>query len=64
MMDGNNKRGHSCKEWVDGVREWCGASHREVIHSALVQSNWQKMGSRHQTPTGIGPMSNDDDDDD
>jgi len=29
MMEGQTRRGRSCREWLDDIKEWC----REEIHS-------------------------------
>src|SRR6218665_3740069 len=60
-LKGTNKRGRPHKEWMDNITEWCGVSIQELYHAALEK---QKCRRITRMASGIGPLVNDDDDDD
>jgi len=40
IMDGSNKRGRPHREWLDDIKQWCGATLQKLSHAALDSQLW------------------------
>jgi len=55
IVDGTNKRGRPCREWMDDIVSWCKTGLQELNSLAHDRRRW-KLITRQWTPTGAGPM--------
>ena len=43
IMDGQNRRGRSSREWVDDIKEWCRADVQILSVLAQGRSEWRQV---------------------
>ena len=41
MMEGGNKRGRPCREWLDDIQEWCQGNIQQLGRMALDRGGWR-----------------------
>ena len=59
IVDGTNKRGRPCREWMDDIVSWCKTGQQELNSLAQDRRRWKHITRQAMvgpTPTGAGPM--------
>ena len=42
-IDGKPRRGRPCREWLDGIKDWCERSGHDLLRLAQDQRMWKKL---------------------
>ena len=52
-MEGENRKGRPCKEWLDDTKEWCGKDVEFLSNVALDRNGWKDRVKRALDTYGL-----------
>ena len=55
-VDRTNKRGRTCREWMDDIVSWCKTELQKLNSSPKITEDRNSSQDKQWTPMGAGPM--------